>query len=436
MDYMDRNKTYVIKPSRLVGSVRVSGAKNSALRLLAASILSGEKVELDNYPAKILDAQIQVEMLKCLGKDCNVQGNKIVISERNKLNNRLDWKGPSIRNTLLVLGALVARTGQGAVPLPGGCLIGERRYDLHEMLLRAMGADVWRENDMLLGQVKGKLKGTDIHLPIRSTGATENAIICGALAEGVTRVWNPHIRPEIIDLVAYLKKMGVDIKVYGQEHIKIKGSENLRSVHHNVIADNVEAITWLIGSMITTGDVEIIDFPTQHLEVPLVFLRESGARFYAGEDRLIVRGGQCFPIDISTGPYPGINSDMQPLFAVYGLSARGESRIIDLRFPGRYRYAEEMKKMGAAMETRGNMLIVNGTPHLKGARVVATDLRAGISLVLAGLRAHGETLIEDAWQIERGYDHFEEKVRALGGEVKCGNQFRADSVPCSVAEHD
>jgi UDP-N-acetylglucosamine 1-carboxyvinyltransferase len=414
---MEEIKQYVIRPSRLEGSVQLNGAKNSVLKLLAASLLTEEKIEINNYPADLLDAQIHLEMLKALGKECFVEDEKVIITETGKIQNKLSWEGRSIRNTLLILGALVARTGQGAVPLPGGCQIGDRKYDLHEILLRQLGAEVWVEGNMLCAEAKKRLKGTDIHLPIRSTGATENAILCGSLAEGVTRVWNPHIRPEILDLITFLKKMGAKITVYGQEHIKIEGSEGLIGVQHTPIADNMEAITWVIGSVITNGDVEIIDFPFDHLEVPLIHLRESGTKFYRGDNSLIVRGGRCYPIDIATGPYPGINSDMQPLFAVYGFCARGESRIIDLRFPGRYGYAEEIRNMGGQFKIEGNMLCIVGETALHGNRVTATDLRAGAALSLAGLVADGETVIEDAWQIDRGYDKFFDKMAALGAII-------------------
>ena len=415
---MEEVKQYVIRPSHLEGSVRLNGAKNSVLRLLAASLLTEEKIEINNYPADLLDAQIHLEMLRTLGKECFVENERVIITETGKIQNKLIWEGRSIRNTLLILGALTARTGQGAVPLPGGCQIGDRKYDLHEMLLRKLGAEVWTEGNMLYAEAKNRLNGTDIHLPIRSTGATENAILCGSLAEGITRVWNPHIRPEILDLIAFLKKMGAKITVYGQEHIEIEGSEGLIGTQHTPIADNMEAITWVIGSVITNGDVEIIDFPFDHLEVPLIHLRESGTKFYRGDNSLIVRQGRCYPIDIATGPYPGINSDMQPLFAVYGFCARGESRIIDLRFPGRYGYAEEIRKMGEQLKPEGNMLCIVGGAPLHGNRVTATDLRAGAALSLAGLVADGETVIEDAWQIDRGYDKFPQKVLQLGGKIE------------------
>ena len=408
---------YAVGMSRLEGTVHISGAKNSVLRLLAASLLTEEKVTLRNYPAGLLDAQVHVAMLEVLGKKCAVEADTLTIVEAEKPDSTLDWGGRSIRNTLLILGALTARLGAGKVPLPGGCKLGERKYDLHEMVLRRLGAEVWTEGDNLCASVQGRLQGNDIYLPIRSTGATENAIICGSLAEGITRVWNPHIRPEILDLIAYLRSMGARIKVFGQEHIEIIGSESLSGTQYEVIADNMEAITWLVGSVITRGSVEIVNFPMKDLEVPLIHLRESGAKFYRGENSLIVQGGRCFPIEISTGPYPGINSDMQPLFALYGARARGESRIVDLRFPGRYGYAEELAKMGARFEVDGNLLKISGGTPLRGAEVRALDLRAGISLTLAGLTADGTTYVQDAWQVERGYNAFVQKLRSLGGDI-------------------
>jgi UDP-N-acetylglucosamine 1-carboxyvinyltransferase len=410
--------SYLVQPSQLEGSVHISGAKNSVLRLLAASLLTGERIQIDNYPSTLRDAQIHVRMLEALGKKCQVIDNEIIIHEAHPLSSNLLWEGRSIRNTLLILGALVTRTGRGSVPLPGGCNLGERKIDLHEFVLKRLGADVWIENDQLCAETKVRLKGNDIHLPIRSTGATENAIICASLAEGVTRVWNPHIRPEILDLIRYLNGMGARIRVFGQEHIEIIGVEGLRGINHVVIPDNMEAITWLVSSVITNGDVEIFGFPFQDLEIPLIHLRESGARFYRGENSLIVRGGCCYPIEISTGPYPGINSDMQPLFAVYGAFAKGKSHIIDLRFPGRYAYVHELAKMGLEFSINGNLLKIEGGNSFHGTTVQALDLRAGAALVLAGLGAIGTTRIENAWQVERGYDDFVGKLKALGGNIK------------------
>lgn len=407
-----------ISKSRLVGEVRVSGAKNSALRLLAASLLTPEKLVIRNYPFSLLDAQLHVRMLEKLGKRCCVdEGNaEILIEEASPPPSELVWEERSIRNTLLILGALTARTGRGKVPLPGGCKLGERNFDIHVMALQALGADVWEEGDCLCSEVKHgtRLKGADIYLPMRSTGATENSILAACLAEGQTRIWGPHIRPEIIDLVSMLRQMGAEIQINGQESITIEGRSELGSAVHRTIPDNVEALTWMIGAIITGGDIEIIDFPFQHLEIPLIHLRESGCMFYRNESRMIVRGGSCYPVDLSTGPYPGINSDMQPLFSVYGAAAKGESRIIDLRFPGRYGYMEELAKMGVPYRVKDNLLMIKGAAEWRGADVKALDLRAGAALMLAGMMADDETRINDFWQIERGYCDLFEKLTSLG----------------------
>ena len=403
-------------PIGLRGVVTLAGAKNSALRLLAASLLTPERVTLTHYPASLLDAQVHVEMLEVLGKSAQVIADRIDIDEIRMPDTVLDWDGRSIRNTLLILGALTARCGAGRVPLPGGCKLGERKYDLHVMLLERLGARVWDEGDFLCAEAPvGGLAGADIHLPLRSTGATENAILCGTLAKGITRIWNPHIRPEILDLIALLRKMGAKIQVFGQEHIEINGVEGLRGAEHEVIADNMEAVTWLVGAVMTGGDVEIARFPYDDLEVVLAHLKAAGARLYRHDDALIVRGGDCYPIEISTGPHPGINSDVQPILAAWAARARGESRIVDLRFPGRYGYADEMARMGFQHEIRGDMLVLHGTGgKLNGATVRALDLRAGAALTLCGLIAEGETVITDAWQIRRGYVDFVEKLTTLG----------------------
>jgi len=406
-----------INKATLIGQVKVSGAKNSALRLLAASLLSAGKIEISNFPTNLLDIKLHLEMLEALGKSISSQNDSVSITEERKLNENLIWDGRSIRNTLLILGALTTRFGKGSVPLPGGCKLGDRKYDLHIMLLEKLGAKVWEENGYLFTEAPGGLIGSDIHLPIRSTGATENGIICGTLAKGKTTIWNPHVRPEILDLVKMLNKMGARIRVYGNKCIEITGVESLQGVRHKVIPDNMEAITWAIASAITGGDIEILNFPFEHLEVPMVFLRESGMKFFKGEKSVVVKGSTPFPIEISTGPYPGINSDMQPLFAVYGACSEGISKIIDLRFPGRYGYAEELGKMGLNYQTEGDLLIIKGGTPFVGSKVKALDLRAGMALLLAGLTAEGETTIEEAWQIERGYENLIPKLQNLGVSI-------------------
>jgi len=406
--------TISVRKSRLQGIVKVSGAKNSALKLLTASILTGETVELYNSPNGLLDMQIHIGMLEALGKTCKVTPDTLIIEEKQNLGTSLIWNDRSIRNSLLILGTLTTRFGKGKVPLPGGCKLGERKYDLHVRILEQMGARVFEEGDYLCTEAQHfPLIGTDIFLPLRSTGATENAILAATLATGRTTIWNPHIRPEIMDLISMLNEMGARITTYGQKCIIIDGVESLTKVKHRVIPDNMEALTWAIGSVLTGGDVEILDFPFDHLEIPLVYLRESGMKYYRNKESIIVRGGTPYPIEISTGPYPGVNSDMQPLFAVYGAFSKGNSKIIDLRFPGRYAYAEELKKMGLDYSIEGDLLIIKGGEHLVGSKVRALDLRAGIALLLAGLSSEGETVIEDAWQIERGYENLKSKLDSL-----------------------
>lgn len=408
--------------SRLVGEVRVSGAKNSVLRLLAASLLTPERIVLQNYPAELLDAIVHVAMLEALGKRCTMANGTLTIDEDSAPPSDLEWNGRSIRNTLLILGALLARTGAGSVPMPGGCDLGDRKTDLHEMVLTKLGAKVWYEGERLFAEAPNGLTGCEIVLPLRSTGATENALIAASLARGTTRLWNPHIRPEILDLVRFLEAMGAKITVYGQESIEISGAEQLDGIVHTVMPDNMEAMTWLIGSVITGGDVEIHDFPAEDLEVPLIFLRESGAKVFRSGSTAIVRSGRAYPVEISTGPYPGINSDMQPLFAAMGACARGESRIVDLRFAGRYAYLQEFAKMGINVEVRGDTAYIHGIGQqagaIRGSEVRALDLRAGAALSLLGMVADGRTRITDAWQIERGYDQFLAKARALGADMR------------------
>ena len=411
----------LISPGKLSGRIVLSGAKNSALKLMTASLLTRDDLVLHRFPLSITDAKIHVEMLERLGKTCELgpDSTTIRISESELAGSLREWRLRSIRNTLLMLGCLTARLGHGCVPLPGGCAIGDRKYDLHQMVLEDLGAEVWEEGGYLYAESKGRLIGNDIRLPIRSTGATENAILCGSLAEGRTRIWNPHVRPEIIDLIHLLNGMGASIRVFGQERIEVDGVESLRGAVHTVIPDNMEAITWVIGTAISGGETEIVDFPFDDLEVPLIFLRESGLRCFRGKNSLIVRGSSPYPLDFSTGPYPGINSDMQPIMAVYGACAIGETRIVDLRFPGRYSYVDEFRKVGIDCVIRENLLIVNGNGgKLRGGHVRALDLRAGAALMLAAMVARGETLISEAWQIERGYDQVWDKLAQSGIAVE------------------
>jgi UDP-N-acetylglucosamine 1-carboxyvinyltransferase len=416
-----KNKIQVL-PSQLSGTIKVSGAKNSVLRLLAASILFDSDVILRNYPKDLLDVQVHEEMLKHLGKYFDYSDPDTVnISQVTPLSTTLDWNGRSIRNTLLILGGLVTKYGYGKVPLPGGCKLGERKYDIHVDVLESLGATVYEEDDYLVAKSNGRLQGTNIKLRMRSTGATENAIIMATLAKGTTNIYNPHIRPEIIDLTCFLNNSGANIIVHGQERIEIIGVEKLLPVNHSVMPDNMEALTWVVIGAVTKSTITIEDFPFKDLEVPLIHLRESGVNLYRSGNNAIIGAGHCFPVEISTGPYPGINSDMQPIFAAFAAFCNGDSHIIDLRFPGRYGYADEMKKMGVGSAVDGDLLVIHGEAdnEIVGSEVKALDLRAGIMLLIMGLAASkGVTVINDSWQIKRGYNQILEKLLALGAKVK------------------
>jgi len=411
-------KLVKIKKTQLKGDITVSGAKNSSLKLLTASILTEKDIEIENTPNNILDFQVHLEMLRVLGKKVEETKEGVFIKECD-INNILEWNERSIRNTLLILGALLTRTGYGKVPLPGGCKLGERKYDLHINAMESMGATVWEEENYLFAKVNNRLIGTEIFLPIRSTGATENAILMGTLAKGKTTIWNPHIRPEIMDLISMLKSMGANITVNGQESIVVEGVDALYGTKHQCIPDNMEALTFVIATAVTNGEVTIHNFPLEHLEIPLIYLRESGLKYYIAQNKksIIVKPSKIYPIEIATGPYPSLNSDMQPLFAVYGLLAQGKSKIIDLRFPGRYQYALELNKMGASTEVDGDVLVIHGGAKLTGTTVKALDLRAGAALMLAGMVAEEETIVTDFEQVERGYENIIKKINSLGGNI-------------------
>ena len=405
----------IIYPSKLNGEVCITGAKNAVLRYLAASILTNKEIILDNYPVHMLDVVIHEEMLSELGKKINhFDSNRCVISgsiERTDL----IWNKRSIRNTLLILGCLLTKEGHAKVPLPGGCPLGDRKYDIHIDLIKAFGGEVWQEDNYLCAKSKGRLKGCDFHLRMRSTGATENAILMASLAEGTSRIWNPHIRPEILDLIKLLNKMGADIVVQGSESILINGKKELcNSVIHESLSDNMQALTYLIAGGIAGEELSIKNFPFDDLKIPLYFLEFAGLKYYRHENELIVRKCATFPVDISTGPYPGINSDMQPLFAVWAALSKGKSTITDLRFKGRYAYAEELEKMGINTTIEDNTLTIEGGSPIHGAEVTALDLRAGAALLLLGLIAEGKTVINDFWMIERGYDNLEVIMNNLG----------------------
>lgn len=417
---MTEKITYEIEGgARLEGEIRLSGAKNSALRLLAASILTDNTVILTGCPVHLQDSRIHIAMLEALGKVININGDTISISEPTELKTELIWEGPSIRNTLLIAGALYSRFGVAKVPFPGGCKLGERKIDIHLELFKAMGAKIAPSDTHIILEKDKHIEGlVDFRLPLRSSGATENALIMSSFSSVDLKLSNPHVRPEIMDLIAFLKKIGANIVPYGQDYFRIRGSHLRKvSVTHNVIPDNVEAMTWLIAAIITQGNVSILNFPWAHLEMPMIHLLEglSFISYRSGVLRVDGRGATSF--ELATGPYPGINSDMQALFAAYGLQAQGDSRIVDLRFLDRFQYASELKKTGAGLLVEGNSLKIIGGRPLASANMNATDIRGGMAMVLVALIAKGTSQIHNMYQVERGYERLDDKLRILGVNV-------------------
>jgi len=420
---MCANKIQIF-PSELLGSIELSGAKNSALKLQTATILSDRKITISNYPADMLDIQIQEEMLSFLGKDISKDVRLIEINGKISTN-KLIWEKRSIRNTLLILGALLTKTGEAKVPIPGGCQLGDRKFDIHIELVKAFGGEIRQEENYLVAKCKlGKrLKACNFTLPMRSTGATENAVLMAVLADGITRIWNPHIRPEIIDLINFLNKLGARITVRGQESIIVEGVEELKNeIKYEVLADNMQAITYLVAGGLAANELIIRNFPYKDLEVPLIFLKEAGLKYYRYQNEIIVKKSEPYPIDISTGPYPGINSDMQPLFAAWGCMSKGTSIITDLRFVGRYGYADEMRKMGVNSKVENNKLIIIGSNTISGAEVNAIDLRAGAALMVLGLVAENSTIINDFWMVERGYNDVLNTLKSIDVKFNIGNE--------------
>jgi len=405
----------------LEGSVVLSGAKNSALKVLTASVLATQPVILDNIPLDLGDIRTTIAML------CGLGGT---VEEAPPGRVRITWPtgspkavvpdvGVSVRTSLLFLGGLLGRVGRASVPLPGGCPIGERPFDLHVMALEALGARCGVERPDRLTAEARTLRGARIEFPIRTTGGTENAMLGAVLAEGQTSLFNAHTRPEVGDLASFLCSLGADVAVHGSGRTDITGVNACAGGHHAVIFDNMEAITYAVCAAISGGSVAIRHFPEADLEVPMVYLREAGVCFRRRGDQMIVeRPGSLCPLDLSTGTYPGVSSDMQPLLVALATQADGTSRITDIRFRGRFQYLEQLSALGADLEVEGNTIVVRGPTALRGTTVHATDLRGGAAMVAAALVADGTTIVENAEQVSRGYSSLPAKLSRLGARVE------------------
>ena len=404
----------------LAGLVRVSGAKNSVLPILAATILAEGPVQLRNVP-ELRDVSTMAKLLEEMGAvTSSAEEYKVDASSLSSFRAPYELV-KTMRASFLVLGPLLTKYGKAEVSLPGGCAIGARPVNLHIKGLEAMGAKIQVESGYVKARAPQGLKGAEIFLEIASVGATENLIMAAVLAEGKTVIHNAAEEPEITDLINFLMKMGAKISGAGTSVVEIEGVRSLRSISHSIIGDRVEAGTFLIAGAALGGEIEVQGFDPNHLTVVLEKLKMSGANLEISQDsvKLGMSLSRPEPVDIETGVYPGFPTDMQAQYMVLNCIASGKSVIQERIFENRFLHVQELSRLGAIIELRGNSTaVVTGVNKLTAAQVMATDLRASSSLVIAALIAQGKTVIDRIYHIDRGYEAIEQKIRALGGVIE------------------
>jgi len=404
----------------LHGEVRVSGAKNSVLPIMAASLLADSPSIIEEIPY-LNDVRIMGELINSLGSSIEFsnRNTSIRINPENIYNSTAPYELVNrMRASFLIMGPLLAKLGTAKIPLPGGCAIGTRPVDLHIKGFAAMGAEVTQGHGYIEVSVNGRLKGSKIYLDFPSVGATENIMMAAVLSDGQTIIENAAIEPEIVDLATYLSTMGAEIKGAGTDTIRIVGVDRLKGVTHTVIPDRIEAGTFMVAAAITGGDVKIDNVVPDHLKPVTAKLREAGVE--VAEELTSVRvkaGNEIKAVDIKTHPYPGFPTDMQAQMTSLMTKAEGTSMVVETIFENRFMYVSELKRMGANIKIEGRSAIVEGNPSLLGAQVRATDLRAGAALVLAGLAAEGVTEITEIDHIERGYVEIHNKLKTLGAKI-------------------
>ena len=411
-------KYVVTGGKKLAGTVRVSGAKNAALPIMAAALMTEGETILENVP-NIADVRCMGRILESLGAVVTwLDANRLSIKVNGKIGSGTPYNlAKKLRASNLLLGPLAGKLGRAEISMPGGCLIGSRPMDLHIKGLKAMGADVTTEHGLI--KAKGKLQGEKIYLDFPSVGATENLMMAAVFASGRTELENAAKEPEIVDLANFLNAMGAQIRGAGTDLIRIKGVKELRPVNYSVIPDRIEAGTFAIGAAITGGKVRLENVIPMHL-VPLIAkLKEVGVHLIQEEDALEVGGKEEYaPTDIKTMPYPGFPTDLQsPMLALLA-KAKGTSMIVENIYENRFRVAGELKRMGANIRVEGQAAVIVGVDQLYGAQTKATDLRAGAALILAGLAAEGLSEICGIERIDRGYEGFQAKWNSLGAEIK------------------
>lgn len=403
----------------LVGEVTISGAKNAALPILFASILAEEPVEVANVP-HLRDIDTTMELLKRLG--AKVERNGSVYVDAGSIN---EYCAPydlvkTMRASIWALGPLVARFGQGQVSLPGGCAIGARPVDLHIHGLEQLGATITLEDGYVKANVDGRLKGAHIVMDKVSVGATITIMCAATLAEGKTVLDNAAREPEIVDTADFLNKLGAKISGAGTDTITIEGVERLGGGKHAVVADRIETGTFLVAAAVSGGKVVCRNTSAHLLEAVLAKLEEAGAKVESGEDwiSLDMTGRELKAVTVRTAPHPGFPTDMQAQFTLLNLMAKGGGVITETIFENRFMHVPELMRMGAKAEIEGNTVICGDCDHLSGAQVMATDLRASASLVIAGCIAQGETIVDRIYHIDRGYDKIEDKLSTLGAKIE------------------
>lgn len=412
------SKIIVRKSGPLNGTVKVSGAKNSVLPIMAAALLAQDKCVLEDIPG-LRDVDVMSEVLSSLGSDVKKNSNGIIeINSVNIDNCEAPYDLVSkMRASFLVIGPLLARMGRARVSLPGGCAIGSRPIDLHLKGLSALGAKV-NLGHGYVEAVADKLVGDKIYLDFPSVGATENIMMAATMAEGQTIIQNAAEEPEIVDLANFLNSLGAKVKGAGTDTIRIQGVKELGGTRHTVIPDRIEAGTYMVAAAITGGNVTIQNALPDHLKPMIAKLKECGVEVQENGDHVKVNASNGInAVDVKTMPYPGFPTDMQSQFMALLSVARGTSVLIETVFENRFMHVSELTRMGAKIKIEGHSAVVEGVKALEGAQVSATDLRAGAALILAGLVAEGQTEIRNTYHIDRGYVEIENKLRNLGANI-------------------
>lgn len=402
----------------LRGEIPVSGAKNAVLPLMAATLLADGICVIDDVPA-LADVNTMCQVLASLGTKCNLSDSTLSIDTSGVYS--IEAPGELVRKmraSFLIMGPLLAKHGSARMSLPGGCAIGARPIDLHLKGFESMGAEISIGHGYIEARAS-KLIGNRVYLDFPSVGATENIMMAASLAEGNTVIENAAEEPEIVDLSNLLSAMGAKIKGAGTSIIRIEGVERLKAARHTVIPDRIEAGSFMVMAAATGGDVLITNVISEHLKAVIAKLEDCGAQVIEELDGLRVVGNpQIEPADIKTMPYPGFATDMQAQFTAYLSCCRGTSVVTEAIFENRFMHIEELNKMGADIRVEGNSAIINGVSHLKGTSVVATDLRAGAAMIIAGLMSKGQTEITEIQHILRGYENICEKLSACGAKIK------------------